>query len=93
MAYKLATKRGISEKLMMDWTKESSEPGSDKVEGNRVAIAFAKKLTCHPQQITDEDIGLLRKHFSDRQTAQVIYTVAVCNAVDRWTETLGVPGP
>lgn len=93
MAYKLATKRGISEKLMMDWTKESSEPGSDKVEGSQVAIAFAKKLTCHPQQITDEDIGLLRKHFSDRQAAQLIYTVAVCNAVDRWTETLGVPGP
>lgn len=93
MAYKLAIKQGISEKSMMDWTKETVEPGSDEGVGKQVAIAFARKLTCHPQQIADDDIGLLRKHFSDRQTAQLIYTVAVCNAVDRWTETLGIPGP
>ncbi|MEY2612613.1 MAG: hypothetical protein RL069_1425, partial [Planctomycetota bacterium] len=93
MAYKLANKHGISEKLMKDWTNEVFAQGSEKAEGSKVAIAFARKLTCHPQQITDEDIGLLRKHFSDRQTAQLIYTVAVCNAVDRWTETLGIPGP
>jgi alkylhydroperoxidase family enzyme len=55
-----------------------------------LALAFAEKLTCEPTRITDADIEQLRNVFSDRQTAHLIYTICVANAMDRFTETLGL---
>lgn len=55
-----------------------------------IALAFAEKLTCDPTRITDADIATLRNVFSDRQTAHLIYTICIANAMDRFTETLGL---
>ena len=54
------------------------------------AIRFATKLTNEPTKITDADVAGLRKHFTERQTAHVIYAAATANAMDRFTETLGL---
>ena len=59
-------------------------------EAERAAIQFAGKLTCRPHTISDADVAALREHFSDRQVAQIIHVVATGNALDRFTETLGL---
>lgn len=90
MANKLASQLGVSEQELQEWN--SRAPGSIPV-GMAKAIAFADKVTCQPTNITDQDIAELRKHFSERQTAHVIYTAATSNALDRLTETLGLSVP
>lgn len=55
-----------------------------------LVVAFAEKLTNRPAQITDKDIAGLRQVFSDRQVAHIIYVTSVANAMDRFTETLGL---
>jgi len=56
----------------------------------RSVLEFATKLTNTPHLMTDSDILSLRKHFTDRQTAQIVHVVCVGNALDRFTETLGL---
>jgi len=51
---------------------------------------FAKRLTVQPQSIVDEDIEALRAHFTDRQTAQIVYAIGACNLLDRFTRCLGL---
>ncbi|HEX6985766.1 MAG TPA: hypothetical protein VF170_10325, partial [Planctomycetaceae bacterium] len=60
-------------------------------EGDREAIAFARKLTVAPQQITDADVARLRHHFSDHEVAETIYAVGAANMFDRFTESLRLP--
>lgn len=57
----------------------------------RAAFHLARTLTVNPSAVTDEDIADLRKLYSDRQVAELIYQV--CNAAffDRLTEACGLP--
>ncbi len=56
----------------------------------RAAFNLARKLTVHPSTVTDGDIAALRKLYSDRQVAELIYHL--CNAAffDRLTEACGL---
>jgi alkylhydroperoxidase family enzyme len=90
MAHQFAKQQGISEQEMQLW---DSRGQANLPAGLAKAIRFADKLTCQPTKITDADIAELRKDFSDRQTAHVIYTAATANALDRLTETLQLAVP
>ncbi|MFN4906461.1 MAG: carboxymuconolactone decarboxylase family protein [Planctomycetota bacterium] len=90
MARQFAKQLGISEQEMQLW---DSRGQANLPAGLAKAIRFADKLTCQPTKITDADIAELRKDFSDRQTAHVIYTAATANALDRLTETLQLAVP
>jgi alkylhydroperoxidase family enzyme len=90
MARQFAKQLGISEQEMQLW---DSRAQANLPVGLAKAIRFADKLTCQPTKITDADIAELRKDFSDRQTAHVIYTAATANALDRLTETLQLAVP
>jgi alkylhydroperoxidase family enzyme len=90
MARQFAKQLGISEQEMQLW---DSRGQANLPVGLAKAIRFADKLTCQPTKITDADIAELRKDFSDRQTAHVIYTAATANALDRLTETLQLSVP
>lgn len=90
MARQFAKQLGISEQEMQLW---DSRGQANLPVGLAKAIRFADKLTCQPTKITDADIAELRKDFSDRQTAHVIYTAATANALDRLTETLQLAVP
>jgi AhpD family alkylhydroperoxidase len=63
--------------------------GSEDVAIRQVEL-FAKRLTVQPQSIVDEDIEALRAHFTDRQTAQIVYAIGACNLLDRFTRCLGM---
>ena len=54
------------------------------------AFKFARKLTATSWQMSDADIARLRKHYTDRQVAQIVYVVCAANFLDRFTETLGL---
>ena len=58
--------------------------------GDQAVIAFARKLTSKPRQITDADMFDLLKHFSAAETAEVVYVVCLSNSFDRFTEALGL---
>jgi hypothetical protein len=57
----------------------------------RAAFAFTRKLTCEPHTLTDEDITALRKHYTDLQILEIIFTVAGNNSTNRWTGSLAIP--
>lgn len=59
--------------------------------GDLMALQFARKLTSHPQEMTDADIAGLREHFSDHEVAEIVYVTCISNWFDRFTETLQIP--
>jgi len=66
-------------------------PGDSFSPAAREALAFACKLTAAPRTIADADIARLREHFSDHETAEVVYVVCHSAMFDRCTEALGLP--
>lgn len=63
-------------------------PSNRHSPAERTAFAFARKLTAAPRSITDGDVAGLREHFSDRQTAEIVYVICTANMFDRLTEGL-----
>lgn len=65
--------------------------GKDLPESERAAMAFARKLTAAPATVTDADVEGLRKLYTDKQVAEIVYQV--CNAafLNRVTEASDLP--
>ena len=59
-------------------------------EGQRAVLELARKLTANPALVTDEDVASVRKHFSDRETAEVVYFITLAAFFDRVTEASGL---
>ncbi len=59
--------------------------------GQKAAFHLARKLTVDPALVTDADVEAVRKHYSDRETAEVVYFVTVASFFDRVTEAAGLP--
>lgn len=57
----------------------------------RVAFAFARKITYEPHLFGDADIKAIKEHYSDLQILEMLMSVAGNNAINRWKEGLGVP--
>lgn len=55
---------------------------------DRAAVAFARKLTSQPRQITDGDIADLLRYYSAPEVAEVVYVTCLSNSFDRFTEAL-----
>lgn len=58
--------------------------------GDKAAVAFARKLTSKPRQVTDGDIADLLKHYSAPEVAEVVYVACMSNSFDRFTEALNL---
>jgi alkylhydroperoxidase family enzyme len=56
----------------------------------QAAFAFARKLTVTPAWITDDDIAGLRKHFKDKEVAELVYQITLTALFDRLTEAAGL---
>jgi hypothetical protein len=57
----------------------------------QAAFALARKLTYEPHRITDADIDRLRKHYTDLQILEMVFSVSGNNSINRWKEGVGVP--
>jgi alkylhydroperoxidase family enzyme len=66
------------------------EPGESFSPAVREALAFARKLTAAPHTIADADVARLREHFSDHETAEIVFVTCNANMFDRFTEALGL---
>src|SRR5215831_8359670 len=64
---------------------------SEFTPAQRAAFALARKLSYEPHRITDADIDLLRKHYSDLQILEMVLSIAGNNAINRWKEGIGIP--
>jgi AhpD family alkylhydroperoxidase len=58
--------------------------------GVRAAFSLARKLTSAPDLVADADVAEVRKHYTDKQTAELIYQVTVAAFFDRVTEAAGL---
>ena len=47
-------------------------------------------MAANPALVTDDDVAAVRKHFSDRETAEVVYFVTLAAFFDRVTEASGL---
>jgi alkylhydroperoxidase family enzyme len=58
--------------------------------GQRAVFELARKLTVDPALVTDADVAAVRKHYGDRESAEVVYFVTVAAFFDRVTEAAGL---
>ena len=65
--------------------------GNDLVERERLALAFARKLAVAPATVTDADVEGLRKHYKDREVAEIVHHVSNAAFLNRITEAAGLP--
>ena len=66
-----------------DWTEFPAD--------RRAAFALARKITLEPHRVGDADIDSLRKHYTDLQILEIIFSVSGKNSMNRWKEGAGVP--
>jgi alkylhydroperoxidase family enzyme len=57
----------------------------------RKGATISKLMTLTPHKITARDIEQLRPELSDPQIIELVYTIAMFNSVNRWTDALGIP--
>lgn len=67
-----------------DWSEFS--------EAERAAFRFTRRLAHEPHLVTAADLERLRPHYKDLQQLEIILSVAGFAAMNRWTETLAIPG-
>jgi alkylhydroperoxidase family enzyme len=65
-------------------------PWEKYTPAEQAAFALARKLTVTPAWITDDDIAGLRKHYKDKEVAELVYQVTVAAFFDRLTEAAGL---
>jgi alkylhydroperoxidase family enzyme len=65
-------------------------PDADVAPAQRAVFHLARKLTVDPALVTDADVEAVRRHFSDRETAEVVYFITVAGFFDRVTEAAGL---
>jgi len=63
---------------------------NDYTPGERAVFALARKVTIEPASIEDDDVTEVRKYYSDCETAEIIYHIAMAAFFDRVTEMCGL---
>jgi alkylhydroperoxidase family enzyme len=64
---------------------------SEFTPAERAAFALARELTYEPYRVSDADISQLRRHYTDLQILEIVFSVAGNNSTNRWKEGVGVP--
>lgn len=73
-----------------DWSALKAGDYSRYSEKERVALAHIEKLTRTPHAISDDDIGLLRKQFSEPEIVDIHLLTGLANLTNRFTDPLGL---
>jgi alkylhydroperoxidase family enzyme len=79
-------KDGVADKDV--WALDGSWEGF--TPGERAAFNLARKLTTTPDLVADADVAEVRKHYTDKQTAELVYQITVAAFFDRVTEAAGL---
>mgnify|MGYP001036445029 CR=1 FL=1 len=62
----------------------------DGPPAEQAALALVRKITVDPALVTDADVEAVRKHYSDSETAEVVYLATQAASFDRLTEAAGL---
>lgn len=82
----VAERRGADdEKLAALWDFETSPLFSD---AERAALRVAHGAGCVPNEVTDEDMSELRRHFDDEQVVELVAVMANFGFLNRWNDTM-----
>ena len=82
-----SSKSGASdEKIQAIWEYESSPLFCD---AERAALRVAHHAGLIPNATTDEDIEVLKQHYSDEQVLEIVAVIAMFGFLNRWNDTLG----
>ena len=73
------------QKLAAIWEYETS-PLFTKAE--RAALRFAQSAGVVPNAVSDEDVAVLRRHFSDEAIVELTAVIAYFGFLNRWNDTL-----
>ena len=57
-------------------------------EDERAALRVAQSAAAVPNEVTDEDMDELKKHFSDRQIVELVGQISVFGFLNRWNDTM-----
>ena len=82
-----ATRSGgvSSEKIEAAFKYETSPLFS---EAERAALKVAQSAAAVPNEVTDEDMDELKKHFTDRQIVELVGQISVFGFLNRWNDTM-----
>lgn len=79
--------RGLSDDqiaaLDVDWSQFNRR--------EQLAFALARKMTLTPYDVSDADIEGLLEEYNNKQSIELVYTIARFNSTNRWTDSLGLP--
>jgi alkylhydroperoxidase family enzyme len=73
-----------------DWQSLKDPVSSGFSDQEKIALAFAEKLTRAPWEVTDAHIGALKQFFSDPQIVDIHLLVGLSNLTNRFTDPLGL---
>ena len=85
-----AKRRLLAQGVSEDGVYALDGDGKDFTEAERAAFAFVRKLTATPYLIADNDVAGLRKHYSDKEVAELVLHVGNAAFFDRVTEASGL---
>ncbi|MEI7701039.1 MAG: hypothetical protein WCK86_14665 [Planctomycetia bacterium] len=57
----------------------------------QTALRAARRLTLRPDQFGASEVTEILRHYSPKETRDILYTIARYNAVNRWTSATGIP--
>lgn len=57
----------------------------------QAAMKLTYQLTMAPHKVQPGDVAALKEFYSDPEIIDIVYTVARYNAVNRWTDSTGIP--
>lgn len=57
----------------------------------RAALAFARKLTRSPAQVSKADVDALRAELSEKEVVQLVFAICHFNTMNRLADAFGVP--
>ena len=81
-----AVHRLMQEGLTHEQIVALDQPEAISDEKDRQTLLFARTITVDPAQITDADFAKMRKLFSDKEVAEILYQTTQAAFFDRLTE-------
>jgi hypothetical protein len=90
----------VADALESDYGRETAKADLQRANAlktpdttsEKIALAFARKLTLSGHAITDEEFATLLKHFSPEQVTAIVHTVAYANFHNRIVLAIGAKG-
>jgi len=82
----LAVHRLMKEGLTHEQIVALDNPEAITDEKDRETLVFARRITVDPAQITDADFAKMRKLFSDKEVAEILYQTTQAAFFNRLTE-------